>query len=139
MKSSEFVIQWIGEAVQGLSPLGRLNYLVPVTLGIVAVLFAFPDLSNSVKGGVAVVVLASLVIVVNYVPNRLRESIEVLLKIQTEVFFAREKVDDMDEAGVRQLLEILRKVEVPKSRGGLTLHQLETNGLELIRASKRSQ
>jgi len=41
----------------------------------------------------------------------------------------------MDKERIRQLLGVLHKLEVPKDRGELTLYQLETRGLELIKRS----
>jgi hypothetical protein len=56
-------------------------------------------------------------------------------RIQTEILLAHEEVNQMDKEGIRQLLGVFHKVEVPRARGGLTLHQLEASGLELIKRS----
>ena len=109
-----------------------MNYVVPVTIAIIALLFVFPEGNEAVKTIVGVIFLGSLVFIVNYLPNKLRESIDVLERIQTEIFFAQQKLDSMKEEEMRQLIGVLHKVEVLHDRGGMNLKDLERRALESI-------
>jgi len=77
--------------------------------------------------------LISLVVVMNYLPRRLEQSTKALLKIQSEIFFARRKIDLMNEEHIHQLLGILQKLEGSEKRNGTSIATLESNALELIK------
>ncbi len=133
MDNSEFLIQRISEAIQRLSPINRLNFVIPTGLAIVVLVYVFPNLSDSIKNPVAVFMLVGLVAVTYVLPRRFTKSIRALLCIQTNIFLSREKVDHLSIKQVEELMGVLEKIEVSRNRNGVSVEQLEKKALELIR------
>jgi hypothetical protein len=54
--------------------------------------------------------------------------------MQAEIFLVRKKVDLMNEARFRELLDALDNLEVAKNRNKVTVEGMEKRALGLIRA-----
>ena len=133
MDTSEFLIQRTSEAIQRLSPINRLNFVIPTGLAIVVLVYVFPNLNDSIKNPIAAFMLLGLVAVTYVLPRRFTKSIRALLSIQTNIFLSREKVDHLSNKQVEELMGVLEKIEVSRNRNGLNVEQLEKKALELIR------
>jgi hypothetical protein len=132
LNNSEYLVQRINQSVDRLSPISRLNYVVPVSISLVAVLFAFPGINVYLKEVVALGMLISLLLVMHILPHRLRRSIDSLVRVQDAIFFARNRIDHMHEERIGQLLQVLTQIESFNNATGSGIEQLEAQAMNLI-------